>query len=642
MRERIRRLFDRIRQSLASSKRRRRIVVAAIVALFTYPVLGTLALWTGFVEWIARSEDLRLEISNPAFTIIPGRIHMKSVRIFVNGETQFILEGHDLFTSISVLELIRHRIHVTRLAAHHVRYQMRVQVKDTKGIEERVAAYPKLEGLPGENIVSEKQAQQTEEREESWPVTVDGLDISVAELWFFEYRYLGEGRLRGGFTVGPQIMEVRTAVQNLGPGQLRFGEKQVIAENFRGDIECAIPEVNPEAHADASFLELVTARLNLKADVQTLKHVSAYLPPGMTVSKGAGPLAFDLYMEKGYLGKKSRFDFATDAIGLKGNGFGVSTDWKLTFDAAGEPGGFPLGQSDFKSMYVSLAKRDREFTIQSHGQHAEAALDTIQLGRGSDLKRAQLLLPNIVSNDLDDLDVVLGDAPPLSMKGGEAKASVRLDMDKDYWARGPIKAQIIRSKTDVSGVQLGANMWLDAEAKLNPKLKTSSIENLLLRIRNGSMHVDTEAVDDWWMNLSAKRLTYWNTQPPRAEGSVSLRTKNLQPVLEALAEKDMLSDIVPILTRLDDFRAKATFRKTGDVTDTTIESESDVWDAAGRVYTTPKKTLMALVVGGQAVSLGVADLGDGLSLRPFAKTDWLNEKLKQFPDPPIQMQAAKP
>src|SRR6187551_22536 len=110
MRERMRQLFQRIRHSLASTKRRRRVAVAAVVALLSYPVLGTLALWTGFVEWVARSEDLRLEISNPAFTIIPGRIHAKSVRIYVNGETQFILEGHDLFTSISVLELIRHRI----------------------------------------------------------------------------------------------------------------------------------------------------------------------------------------------------------------------------------------------------------------------------------------------------------------------------------------------------------------------------------------------------------------------------------------------------------------------------------------------------------------------------------------------------
>ncbi len=151
-------------------KRRRRLAIGAVVFLLAYPVLGTLALWTGFVEWVARSEDLRLEIDNPSYTIWPGRIHMKNVRIWMNGDTQFILTGKDLFTSISVLELLRHRIHVSRLAADDVHYQMRVQVKDPKGMERRLAAYPKLEGLPGTNTVSEKAAQQTEEREESWTV----------------------------------------------------------------------------------------------------------------------------------------------------------------------------------------------------------------------------------------------------------------------------------------------------------------------------------------------------------------------------------------------------------------------------------------------------------------------------------------
>jgi hypothetical protein len=153
------------------------------------------------------------------------------------------------------------------------------------------------------------------------------------------------------------------------------------------------------------------------------------------------------------------------------------------------------------------------------------------------------------------------------------------------------------------------------------------------------MHVEDEAVDDWWMNSSAKRLSYRATDPPTAEGAVSVHTKNVQPALEALAQKDLLSDIVPILTRLDDFRAKTTFRRTGRTTDMTIESESDV---SGRAYISPKTTLMALVVGGQAVSLGVADLGEGLQLRPFAKTDWLNQRLARFPKPAIQMTAAKP
>jgi hypothetical protein len=88
-----------------------------------------------------------------------------------------------------VRELISRRVHVTELSAHDVIYQMRVQVKDTKGIERRVAAYPPLPDLPGTGVIRETAAKQTEEQEPDFTVTAEGLDVAVKELWFFEYRY---------------------------------------------------------------------------------------------------------------------------------------------------------------------------------------------------------------------------------------------------------------------------------------------------------------------------------------------------------------------------------------------------------------------------------------------------------------------
>jgi hypothetical protein len=619
-------------------KRRRRAITLLAVVLLAYPVLGTLALWTGFVEWVIRDEDVKVEISNPAWTVFPGRIHLKSVKIYVNGDSQFILEGHDLFASISVLELMKHRVHVSRLASHHVRYQMRTQVKDPKASAKRIAAYPKLEGLPGVNTVSEGTAAATEKQEQEWTVQVEGLKIDVVELWFFEYRYLGEGHLRGGFTVGPNVMEVATAVQDIGPGELRFGEKDPLARQLRGQITCDIPRVNPNEHADASFLELVSARLNLRADVVSLKNVGAY-KPDLEVSRGAGPLVFDLYMAKGYLGPKSKLTFQTDSVRVKGDGYGVLSDFKVDFDASGEHG-MPLGKLDAKSTYFSLAHRDREFTIQIHGHHEEAALDTIRLGSATDLKRAQVSMPNIVSTDMRDLTVLFGDNSPIKSEAGEARASLHLDMDDKYWAEGPISAQVLRGKLNVAGTELSANTWLKTHVRFNPKLKTNMVQDLVLRLRNGSMG---GAVNDWWADVSSPRITLWNGETPRVEGSVEIRTKNLAPALETLAKKDLISDIIPALTRLDDFRAKVAFRKQGALTDATIASESDIWDIAGRVYSNAKESLLAVVVGGQAVSLGVAKLGEGdLELRPFAKTDWLNARLAQFPKPLVQMAPSKP
>ena len=622
-------------------KRKLRWLTITVLALAAYPVLVTLALWTGFVEWALKSEDLRVEIQNPAYSIWPGKVHMKNVRILANGATQFILQGQDLVINLRLVELVKRRVHVTKLAAHDVIYQMRVQVKDTKNIERRVKAYPPLEGLPGANVVREPTAKATEKEEPEWTVKVEGLDIAVKELWFFEYRYLGKGALRGGFMVGPDVMQVETAVQDLGPGDLRFGASETIATGLQGQITADIPKLNPKQHADASFMELVTARVNLRAMIESMTNVGSYFEAeNLDVSKGKGPLALDLYLNRGKLGSKSHLYYQTDSINLKGIGFGVGTDWQLDFDAAGSSEQLPLVRSSSKSSYVSLAKKMRAFTIQIHDHHEEAQLDTIQLSKSTDLKRALLRMPKIVSVDLPDLPAVLADRPAFEMKG-ELNASLNLDMDHEYWTQGRLHAVSKELRVSASGVAADANVKLDSELRFNPKLKVNMLQNFVLRTRDMTMHGGAD-LSGWWMDIESARFTVWNKNPLSFDGTFGVQARDLDPVLKTLAEKDVVSKLIPMFTSLRAFKASARVRGVGDMTDVTLASESQVWDAAGRVYQNGDKSQLAVVVGGQAVSLGVASKGDDLELMPFAKTGWLNDHLREFPKPVLEMKPDKP
>ena len=640
--------FDRVKQLAKrppftwTRKRKLRWLIAIVLVLAAYPVLVTLALWTGFVEWMIKSEDLRVEIQNPAYSIWPGKVHMKNVRILANGTTQFILQGQDLVINLRLLELVKHRVHVTKLAAHDVLYQMRVQVKDTKDIARRVKAYPPLSDLPGANVVREPTAKATEKEDADWTVRVEGLDIAVKELWFFEYRYLGKGHLRGGFTVGPDVMQVETAVQDLGPGELRFGENETIATGLQGQISADIPKLNPKEHADASFMELVTARVNLRSEIESMTSLGSYFEAEkLDISKGKGPLAVDLHLERGKLGSKSHLYYQTDSINLKGIGFGVGTDWQLDFDAAGSSEGLPLVRSSSKSSYVSLARAMRAFTVQIHEHHEEAQLDTIQLSKSTDLKRALLRMPKIVSVDLRDLPAVLTDPPAFDLKG-ELHASLNLDMDHEYWTEGRLHAVTKGLQTSASGVTADANMKLDSELRFNPKLKVNMLQKFVLRTRDVSLRGVGSDLSGWWMDVESARFTVWNKTPLSFDGTFGVQARDLDPVLKTLAEKDVISKLIPMFTSLRAFQASARVRGVGEMTDVTLASESQIWDAAGRVYKKGDKTQMAIVVGGQAVSLGVASKGDGLELMPFAKTDWLNERLREFPRPILEMKADKP
>ncbi|MEO6603528.1 MAG: hypothetical protein ABIQ16_26830 [Polyangiaceae bacterium] len=533
-------------------------------------------------------------------------------------------------------------MHVTKLAAHQVLYQMRVQVKDTKGIERRVNAYPPLAGLPGKNVIRETTAAKTEAREPDWTVRVEGLDIGVKELWFFEYRYLGKGHLRGGFTVGPNVMEVSTAVQDLGPGELRFGANETIATGLQGQISANIPTVNPKEHADAGFMELVTARVNLRTQVESMTSLGAYFEEQqLEIRKGKGPLDVDLYMDRGKLGSKSHLYYQTEAITLKAPGVGVGTDWQLDFDAAGSKEQLPLVRSTSKLTYLSIAKEMRSFTIQIQGHHEEAQLDTIQLSKSTDLKQASLRMPKIVSVDLQDVPPVLTGDLPLKIKG-EAHASLSLDMDHEYWTQGPFNASTKDLQIDADGVKLAGNIVLKSQLRFNPKKKVNMVQSIALTMRDLSMYAGSRSVTGWWMNLTSPRLTFWNRQPSAFDGTLSVQTRDLDPVLKSLAEKDVISDLIPMFTSLNDFRASARIRATGPMTDVAIASESQIWDASGRIYKNGDKSQMALVIGGQAVSLGIAEEGRGLELKPFAKTGWLDEHLRRFPKPVLILPGDKP
>jgi hypothetical protein len=659
--------FDAARIKAWASRRKRRIIVALVIAILAYPVLGTLALWTGFVEWVVRSEDLRVEIDNPAYTIWPGHIHAKRVKILVNGETQFTLEGHNLMTVVRMFPILKRRIHVTHLSANDVRYRMRIQVKDTKGIEERVAAYPPLRELPGVSAVQEKTAEKTEEREESFTVEVEGIDVKVAELWFMEYRYLGDGTLKGEFLVGPQVMRVGTSVQDLGPGELRFGAEQVIAKNFGGRISAEIPELNPEEHANEGFLDFVTAQITLKADVETLKHVSAYVD-GVDVKDGKGKFTTDLYLQKGWLGPKSVLAYATDRIGLAGEGFGVKTDWDLKFDvetdarepkartssvsknprleirsSKAESAGRPRIRSHATSTYVSFAKRQRdEFTVQIHGHSELATLKSTQIGSKAALRSARVDLPDIQTADLDDLDAAFAPGTPFSAQAGTARASLHLDVDENYVAKGPFRLRADGTKFQVAGVNLGTDARLQTELRYDLKRKHTTLEDFRFSLADASMHVGDEDVDGWWMILSTPRATAVGLPPRRYETTLAFRAKDAEPILEALAEKDQLNDLIAKFTSLDDLRAGAKVRGEGEKLDVVIDSESDVWDAAGRYSSDGKRSRLALVIGGKAVSIGIASDGKSTRIVPFARTDWLNRELLAFPKPLEQLKPTKP
>ncbi len=619
-------------------------VVVAAVALAVYPVFGTLFLWTGLFEKLMASEDLRIEVDNPAWTLWPGHIHVAGARVLMNGTTQFKLSGKNLALHVNLFPLVKKRLRVTSIHAEDVRYWMRVQVKSPKGIEERLAAYPRLDDLPGNPTLIEQQAQKTEERESDFTVEIDGIDVRVAELWFMEYHYVGPGTLKGGFLVGPRRMRVGTSVQDLGPGELRFGADHVIARQFGGRIHATIPELNPEEHADESFLELVTANVELRGDVQTLSHVSAYTD-GIRVLEGAGPFETRLFLDKGNLGESSRLSFSTKKVGVRGKGFGVATDW--TFDAHVEKAApasakqgpnasaLPRIRSTSRVTYVSFSnERNDIFTIQLHDHEQDVVLRTTQLGRMTDIDHARIRFPEIVTTDLDDLAALTSESGKIRSGGGEARGALTLDVDAEHVARGRFNATFTGLQLEAAGMQFWGRGDASCLMRVDTRQKSATVNDVFVRLGDVGMRAGNETMEDWWTHISVPRLSIQGAPPRSLSGGVVIVAKSAEPILKGLAGKDEISDLIPKLTNLNDLRVRASLRRTNDAMDVLFEPvANELFDLAGRYYSKGEKSRLAIVVGGKAVSLGIARDDSGTTLKPFAREDWLNAELARFPTP---------
>lgn len=641
------RLWPRTALQRSAIRKWSRRALIAIGLYMIYPLTVTLALATGLIEKLVASEDLRVEIEAPAWSLLPGDMHLGKVKVFMNGDTQFILSADNVTAQVRLLPLLRRRFEVASLEANNVIYHMRVQVDDPEVDSPRTRAFPPLPDLPGDPTKSKQKAEQTEERDPSWSVRIEGIDAEVRELWFFEYRYLGPGHLKGGFERSPEMMRVDTSVQDLGPGALRFGADQIISKNFQGQIEVEIPELDPRGHADTSFFEFVEGAVRLRADFDDLSHLSAYIPGHPAVSGGAGPLSLQARMNRGVLAQDTRVSYETSELGLKGYGYGIQMDWKLLIDMGDEPEQEakprPHVQSTSESTYVSFSvPGENPFTIQVHGRKETGILDSARVGR-AELEAARIEWPQIVTVDIDDLGRLASATQSVKTIEGRATGSLTLTLDEQKRMRGPVSAKWEGVTMDVQKMRARLNGQLDFNLTVDLPRDRAEIAGLKSTLRGGRFQVGSEQVEGYWLNLHSDRVRFGGLPADFVSGDLSISARDAEPVIRGFAADGKIPSIVADIVKLRNLKVIAKLRKKQKALDVMLDTvESDLVDFSGRIFQGPKDSRVALLIGGKTVSLGIDKHGDHTGFEAFAGAEWLNERLRHFPKPLEQVEGQKP
>ncbi len=622
-----------------------------MLVIAAYPASATLLLSTGLLEKILLGDDLKVEIDNPAWSVWPGKVHAQTIRVYLNGDTQLTLSVADAVVDVDLWELLDRHFHVTSLLANDIRFRLRARVPESEKNAPRVAAFPPMDGVPGDASIVRRPSEPEEKGGPSWTVRIENIDGEVSELWFLQYRYQGSGRVRGGFLYGSGRLSVDDSRQDLKPGRLTFGADQIISKNFRGHVQGRIPEIDPSNRGALGIFGVVDADIEFDADIDSLGHLGAYLG-GLRVEEGAGEFAVRVGMNAGKLSPDSKVEFTTDSVRVLGDGLGIKSDWSVSASVAaanrsqskdqGDPR--PLLHSSAKLSTVSWARGANDpFTIQLRGHEQSARLSSAQIDRKTGVEDIHLAFPKMLSGDMDDLGPLLGPGGQVQSSAGKLEGSLRLDSTERGSLSGPLRLAFERVSLGGFGMHLTSSGKIDGWLDVDPKAKAAALGDFSLALNGVDFRAGNADVEQWWLRLKSPRLSASGWPPKRITTELSLVAKDAEPLLEALAAKDALPDIVAKLIHLENLKADAQLRIQNGVTDVMLDDiRSDVLDLSGRIYSDADRTRMALVVGGKTVSLGIYRQDGDTEFEALAGTEWLNRKLREFPPPADRVSGQKP
>ncbi|MEY2669470.1 MAG: hypothetical protein RJA59_2108 [Pseudomonadota bacterium] len=310
-----------------------------------YLLAANLALSTGLVRRaVSAYPESVLLTHGRAYTVLPGRVHVSDLSMRVQDRNiQFHLTVAQVRVDVDLLALLRNRFHGDHVRCEGASFRFVHRVRDAKGMEARLDAYPPIPGLarPALFQVPPPPEPTKEEIDALWTVRLDDVAVDLRELWFLEHRWEGNGSAKGGFELSPvRQVQVGPAELRLEGGVLRAGP-HVVSEDLRLRVNATVDRFDVQALDGMQVFRPISGAIQLEAKDFSPALLALYVP-GLA-ARGAGSFLVDLDVESGRIGSGARAELKMKAMHAGWKGFAYDGAPALTgsFDAASDPPAVP-------------------------------------------------------------------------------------------------------------------------------------------------------------------------------------------------------------------------------------------------------------------------------------------------------------
>lgn len=569
----------------------RRGVIALLAAYAVYLLAIHVLLATPLLRHLTnkKPEKFLLEYGS-AWSLVPGRIHVRALRIRLKDSTaETYLSMDKLDTTVDLLPLAKKvlRFREPRMVSASIRVRPRMHPEDVnEHTMQGMALIPGFEGPP----LKKTEPREPPEWNKYWTIDLQGADIELRELWIDAYRFAGDARVTGGFYLKPlQEFELRPSRIEVASGVLTLANRP-FGRELRGTLDAKIARHDPRAVDGGEMLRHLDAHAKLASVVDELGFVQKWLVPAVKtqLTGGSGAAESELHVVAGVLRDGTWLTFKSKRALVRHPPFSAWVD----------------GDVDLRVEEGALRVRVFAHDLRLERRWAESypiksdRIDVLFVTRSLDLARkpfddvlASLDLPRATMTDTRMLTGLLGEQ--LKLQGGVAYLKAHLDVSvAESLVQGELSFDAPKLAAASSTTAFAARVAMGLEVKrLDLSTMTGSVPRAYFDVRDANLvGLTTPPPPAWWGRVELRDGTLDAAQKPMFAGDLSAHARDARPIVFLATQKQGIPAWAREPLAMEDLRLTGKLHVGPGVAVEALTGEGGPIDIEGRLKKANKKT----------------------------------------------------
>lgn len=630
----------------------KRIALVLVGVQVFYLVVANLLLSTGLLARIVsrHPHSLTLEYDH-AWTVWFGRVHARHLALRGSAEDlEWAVQADAASLDIRLRDLLKRRVQASQVRGENFSFRLRLRLTPAESERPEVLALPTIEGFADPPL---RRIGPPEEGDPDpahlWTTHLDVVDVGVREIWIEHYRFLGEGRTRGGFRMKPRtVLEVMPSVLDLDSGALTLGE-HTVATGTQGHVDCTILPLNPAEKKGLEVFENVVAKVAVGAQVPNLGFLAFYLDPrtGVKVTDGSGRTDGDVTIDHGRVMPGSRVVYETEHVDVTTPRFSVTGEARATIHAPEDP----------ESTALTLTTEVRRASVQRPGTDvapprvenlkAELTSPAMNLAHPHARFSATVDMPYGVIPDLRWIDPARlvghaghrdqagheghegrGGKPGVmpAITGGAAYFQAHLAMTPDDRVSGHVAAHVEKAVLQWKDVTVRGDVVSTVNVDVGDlRAKTLLLEKSHVHLANTTIERKGDS-RPWWATVDVREA---EISPRRIGASIEARCKDGQPAVELLEAGKVLPEWAGGLLHTESLTLSAKLEHKGKHLDfTLLRARGGSLDVRGRLkrpdHSRPEG---AFLIKAGPLAVGIAIDERHTHVVPFESEAWIDRRI---------------